>query len=181
MLLLCSLHVGIAEAGKLRLSNIGKGIIPRTLVAAATVGTLLALPLNANSSDQPHHHAPDNIHGWQELEHGHHDDHHLSIFYLVLHQGKGEEATLRQIPLVYLGTDPEERALMIGLRVGILNLPMAEGVAIVGSSDAWLLDNHGIVVWQNNDMELEEVEKFISPDLLEVRLHDLTLLAPHVV
>lgn len=173
MVLVGALNAGIAEATRLRLSSIGKGIVPRTLLAAATVGSLLALPLNVNSAPQPVVHHDDNA--WERLDHGHHADHHSAIFYLVLRNGEN----IRHIPLVYLGTDPEGSALLMGLRLGITSLPHQKGISILGASDIWLLDNHGVVVWQNDTMELEEVQKFISPDQTAVRLYDLTLLMPH--
>ena len=95
---------------------------------------------------------------------------HLNVFHLVL----DFEGTLRENVLVYVGRDKRQRALLLGLRINIIILPVKNAAGLLDDAEAWLFDHTGLVLQQ---AEVEEVQAILRPDNSLARLYDLTLLA----
>ena len=130
--------------------------LQRILVGATTIATLLlASPSVAQEVGK-----------WQEVD----QPKHLNVFHIVL----DFNGIPRKNVLVYVGEDKHQRALLLGLRLGMIILPIKNAEPLLDKSDAWLFDHEGLVLQQ---AKVEEVQAILRPDNLLARLYDLTLVA----
>lgn len=135
----------------------------KVLVATAMAVALLSVPVGyAQDGDQQ---GKMEERQWQEID----NERYFSVLYMVL-----DFMHTKRSHIAYLGNDHEGRALFLGLRFNVLDVPHVQGKLLFGAEVAYLVDHEGLAL---EEAQIEEIRVFTSPDNNEIRLYDMTLLA----